>query len=54
VNHLTIIDGPLAHTNRDSVTKELYEIIEIIVLQLDQKLKEVVRFVQDTRGALDG
>lgn len=38
--------GPLAHTNRESVVKELYEIVEIIVLELDYKLKETIRFVQ--------
>jgi hypothetical protein len=53
VTQITIENGPLPHTARDSVVKELYEIVEIIVLQLDSKLKEAVRFIQDLRGAID-
>lgn len=51
--YISISDGPLPHTARDSVAKELYEIVEILVLQLDQKVKETIRFVQDLEGALD-
>lgn len=47
VTQVTIADGPLPHTSRDSVTKDLYEIVEIMVLQLDAKLKEAMRMVQD-------
>lgn len=47
---LTVSNGPLPHTARDSVTKELYEIVEILVLQLDGKLKEAIRFVQELEG----
>jgi hypothetical protein len=54
VNHLTVENGPLPHTARDSVVKDLYEIVEIIVLELDSKLKEAIRFVQELPGALDG
>jgi hypothetical protein len=50
VNHLTIVNGPLPHTSRDSASKDLYEIVEIIVLQLDVKLKEAIRVVQDLEG----
>lgn len=39
-------DGPLTHTSRDSQVKNLYEIVEIIVLQLDTKLKQSLQFVQ--------
>ncbi len=53
VSHITINDGPLAGTTRDSAVKELYEIVEILVLEIDLKLKETLRFVQgiaDARG----
>jgi hypothetical protein len=46
IAYITINDGPLPHTARSSVVKELYEIVEIIVLEMDQKLKETIRFVQ--------
>lgn len=44
--YITLSDGPLAYTSRSSVVKELYNIVEIIVLQMDNKLKETIRFVQ--------
>ena len=47
VAYITINDGPLPHTARNSVVKELYEIVEIIVLEMDSKLKETIRFVQN-------
>ncbi len=50
VNTVSITDGPLPHTSRDSVTKELYEIVEILVLELDKKLQETIRFVQQLPG----
>lgn len=46
VNVVSLTDGPLPHTARDSVTKDFYEIVEILVLELDRKLKESIRFVQ--------
>ena len=46
VSYIMISDGPLPHTNRESVAKELYEIVEILVLEMDKKLKETIRFVQ--------
>jgi hypothetical protein len=51
VNQISIVDGPLPHTARDSVTKSLYEIVEILVLQLDQKVKTALQFVQGLEGA---
>lgn len=48
--YITITDGPLPTTNRDSVVKSLYEIVEITVLELDKKVKETIRFVQDMQG----
>jgi hypothetical protein len=45
-SYITISDGPLPHTSRESVVKELYEIVEIIVLEMDLKLKETIRFIQ--------
>lgn len=46
VAYISLNDGPLPHTSRESVVKELYEIVEIIVLEMDTKLKETIRFVQ--------
>jgi hypothetical protein len=46
VSYISINDGPLPYTSRDSVVKELYEVVEIIVLEMDSKLKETIRFVQ--------
>lgn len=51
ITAVTIIDGPLPATDRESQVKELYEIIEIIVLELDKKLKEALQFVQDLEDA---
>jgi len=53
VSHVSINDGPLPHTSRDSVVKELYEIVEIIVLEMDVKLKETIRFVQQINTCRD-
>lgn len=44
--YLTNEDGPLAHTGRDSVVKDLYEIVEVVTLALDAKLKEVLDIVK--------
>lgn len=52
-SYITITDGPLPYTERESVAKQLYEIVELLVLELDQKVKETIRFVQDLEGALD-
>lgn len=52
-SYVTVQDGPLPYTSRDSVVKELYEIVELFVMELDQKVKETIRFVQDLEGALD-
>ena len=46
ISYLTINDGPLPYTDRDSVVKSLFDIVQILVLQLDQKLKETLRFMQ--------
>lgn len=46
VAYLTIADGPLPFTERDSVAKDLYEMVEIVVLQLDAKLKETLDVVK--------
>lgn len=50
VAQTSITDGPLLYTNRDSATKDLYDVVEILVLALDQKVKEAVRFVQNLAG----
>lgn len=51
--HIFIEDGPLPRTNRSSLTQELYEIVELIVLQLDIKLKETIQFVQNIETCRD-
>lgn len=46
VAYISIEDGPLPKTGRSSLVQELYEIVEILVLELDSKLKETIQFVQ--------
>lgn len=46
VTYVSVEAGPLPRTGRNSVVKELYEIVEVIVLALDVKLKETVSFIQ--------
>lgn len=46
IAHVSIEEGPLPRTGRESQVQELYEIIELIVLDLDAKLKETIQFVQ--------
>ena len=47
VSYISIEEGPLPRTGRSSLTQELYEIVELIVLQLDAKLKETIQFIQN-------
>ena len=44
--YVSISDGSLPHTGRDSVVKDLYEIVEVITLDLDAKLKEALDVVK--------
>jgi hypothetical protein len=53
IEYIAETDGPLLYTNRDSVVKELYETVELIVLELDAKLKEALTFVQNLPDALN-
>ena len=46
VSYVTIQDGPLPFTGRDSVVMDLYNIVNLIVNQLDMKLKETLQIVQ--------
>jgi hypothetical protein len=50
VNVVSLTDGPLPYTARDSVTKDLYEIVELLVLNLDDKLKDAIRYTQSIGG----
>lgn len=50
INVVSLTDGPLPYTARDSVTKDLYEIVEILVLNLDTALKDAIRFTQTIGG----
>lgn len=47
VAYVTTQDGALPYTERSSIVKELYEIVETIVLELDKKLKETLQFIQN-------
>ena len=53
VAYITVQDGPIASTDRQSMVKEVYEVVEIIVLELDKKLRETIQFVQNIEGARD-
>jgi hypothetical protein len=44
--YLTVKNGPSFYSQRDTMAKELYEIVEVIVLQLDLKMKEIMTFIQ--------
>ena len=53
-SHVMLESGPLSYTDRDSMVKELYEIVETITLQTDSKLKEAIRFVQQVPDCQTG
>lgn len=53
VAYMSIESGALPNTARDSAVKDLYEIVEVIVLQLDTKLKDTIQFVQGIADARD-
>jgi len=53
VTYITLQDGPLVNTDRESMVKELYEVVEIIVLEMDKKLKEGLQFVQNITDCRD-
>ena len=45
--YVNIQNGPLPNTNRESAVKELYDTVEVIVRQLDLKVKEAIQIVQN-------
>lgn len=45
--YLTIVDGPFGSSERDSQTKNLYEVVEMITLSLDARAVETLRIIQD-------
>jgi hypothetical protein len=51
---VTFESGALSYSSRDSLVKELYDCIELVTLQLDYKLKEAIRFIQQTADARTG
>ena len=53
-NWVTLESGALPYSARDSVVKELYECVEILTLQLDNRIKETIRFVQQAADARSG
>ena len=48
--YITIQDGPLSYSSRDSETKDLYEVVEIKTLGLDARIKETLGVVQGLAG----
>jgi hypothetical protein len=53
VAYLTLSDGALPNSARNSQVKDLYEIVEIIVLELDAKLRETLQMVQNIVNCRD-
>ena len=51
VTQVSIMDGPLQYTNRDSEVKNLYDIVETLVLGTNDKLKAAIQYVQSLTGA---
>lgn len=51
VMYVTIVDGPLNGSNRDSQTKNLYEIIEVRTLGLNQKIQEALDAINAIVGS---
>ncbi len=47
VSYISITDGALPSSTRDSQTKNLFEIVEIKTLDLDSKVQETVRMIQN-------
>lgn len=43
---VSVNDGNLPYTNRDSGVKDLYEMVEVLTLELDSKLKEALDIVK--------
>ena len=54
VAHLSLSDGALPASERNSKVKDLYDIVEILVLELDAKLIETLQMVQDLENCRDG
>lgn len=46
-SYITMSDGPMGSSNRDSQTKDLYEIIEMATLQLDVRATQALRAIQN-------
>ncbi len=53
VAHLSLSDGALPASERNSQVKDLYDIVEILVLELDAKLVETLQFVQSVANCRD-
>lgn len=54
VAQLSLSDGALPASERNSQVKDLYDIVEILVLELDAKLIETLQMVQDLENCRDG
>ena len=54
VAQLSLTDGALPASERNSKVKDLYDIVEILVLELDAKLIETLQMIQDLENCRDG
>jgi len=45
--YITMSDGPMASSARDSQTKDLYELVEMVTLQLDARAVAALRAIQN-------
>jgi len=52
VAYITVQDGTLVNSNRGSGVDDLYEIVEVIVFQLDDKIKETLQILQNVPTCL--
>jgi len=52
VAYITVQDGALTNTDRSSGVDTLFEIVEVIVFQLDDKIKETLQILQNVPTCL--
>lgn len=51
VNIVTLVDGPLPYTGRDSEVQDLYNVVEMIVLNMNDTIRSALQYVQSLPGA---
>jgi hypothetical protein len=52
--YITLSDGPMGSSNRDSQTKDLYEVVEILTLQLDLRVSLATFAIQNVAAGAQG